>query len=214
MGGLLAEELKGDAQSLQAKMVGNIRRSADKMERRLDDLLDFARMQAAAVELQLQPTSVKTAIEEATSLCLSFILSKKQTLDVDVPDYLPQAVLDQLRFERIITNLLTNASKFTPEGGKIRLRAREKNGNLTVEVRDSGVGIPKSELERIFEPYYRGKASETSSSGLGLGLAIVEELAKLHHGRVWVESKPGKGSAFTFSLPIGDGGSDEPRKGD
>ncbi len=214
MGGLLAEELKRDSQSPQAKMVDNIRRSASKMERRLDDLLDFARMRTATAELELQPINVKTAIEEATSLCLSFILSKKQTLEVDVPDYLPPAVLDQLRFERIITNLLTNASKFTPEGGKIRLRAREKNGNLTVEVRDSGLGIPKSELGRIFEPYYRGKASEPSSSGLGLGLSIVKELVKLHQGKVWVESKPGKGSTFTFSLPVRDGKSTELRKGD
>ena len=214
MGDLLAEELKGDAQSPQAKMVDNIRRGADKMERRLADLLDFARMRTATAELLLQPINVKTAIEEATSLCLPFILSKKQTLEADVPDHLPQAVLDQLRFERIIANLLTNASKSTPEGGKIRLRAREKGGNLTVEVRDWGVGIPKSELERIFKPYYRGKASETSSSGLGLGLAIVEELVRLHHGKVWVESKPGKGSTFTFSLPFKDGKSTEHGKED
>jgi len=119
-----------------------------------------------------------------------------------VPDSLPQAVVDQLRFERIITNLLTNASKFTPEGGKIRLLVRDGDGNLTVEVRDSGVGIPKSELGRIFKPYYRGKASEPSCTGLGLGLAIVKELVDLHQGKVWVKSKPGKGSTFTFSLPL------------
>jgi len=108
MGSLLAEELEGDAQSLQAKMVNNIRRSVDKIEKRLAELLDFARMQTSTIELQLQPTNVKSAIEEAVSLCLPFALSKKQTLTVEVPDSLPQAMLDQLRFERIITNLLTN----------------------------------------------------------------------------------------------------------
>lgn len=214
MGGLLAEELKGDTQSPQAKMVDNIRRGADKMERRLGDLLDFARMRTATVELQLETISVKAAIEGAVNLCLPFMLRKKQTIEVDVPDYLSPVILDQLRFERIIINLLTNASKFTLEDGKIRLRAREKDSNLTVEVRDWGIGIPKSELELIFQPYYRGKASKTSSSGLGLGLAIVKELVKLHHGKVWVESKPGKGSTFTFSIPITDGKSAEPRKGD
>ena len=199
---LLAEELRGDDQSLQAKMVNNIRRSANKMERRLAELLDFAKMQITPIELQLQPTNVKATIEQAVSLCLPLVLSKKQILDVDVPDSLPQAVVDQLRFERIITNLLTNATKFTPEGGKIRLQVREGDGNLTVEVRDSGVGIPKSELGRIFKPYYRGKASEPSCTGLGLGLAIVKELVDLHQGKVWVKSKPGKGSTFTFSLPL------------
>ena len=119
MGSLLAEELGGDAQSPQAKMVNNIRRSVDKIEKRLAELLDFARMQTSTIGLQLQPTNVKSAIEEAVSLCLPFALSKKQTLTVEVLDSLPQAMLDQLRFERIITNLLTNASKFTLEGGMI-----------------------------------------------------------------------------------------------
>ena len=181
MGSLLAEELEGDAQSLQAKMVNNIRRSVDKIEKRLAELLDFARMQTSTIELQLQPTNAKSAIEEAVSLCLPFALSKKQTLTVEVLDSLPQAMLDQLRFERIITNLLTNASKFSPEGGKIKLQARTEDNNLIVEVRDSGIGISNSELGQIFEPYYRGKASELSSTGLGL--AIVKQLVELHQGK-------------------------------
>lgn len=183
MGSLLAEELEGDAQSLQAKMVNNIRHSVDKIEKRLAELLDFARMQTSTIELQLQPTNAKSAIEEAVSLCLPFALSKKQTLTVEVLDSLPQAMLDQLRFERIITNLLTNASKFSPEGGKIKLQARTEDNNLIVEVRDSGIGISNSELGQIFEPYYRGKASELSSTGLGLGLAIVKQLVELHQGK-------------------------------
>ena len=216
MGSLLAEELEGKAQSPQAKMVDNIRRSVDKVERRLAELLDFARVQTATIELQLRPTDIKAAIEGAVSLCFPFTLSKKQTLEVEVSDSLPQVVLDRLRFERIITNLLTNASKFTPERGKIKLQARAEGSNLVVQVRDSGVGIPNSELEHIFEPYYRGKASEPSSSGLGLGLAIVKELVELHRGKVWVESKLGKGSTFTLSLPLSNSNNTEPRntKGD
>lgn len=202
MGSLLAEELEGDALSPQAKMVDNIRRSVNKMERRLNELLDFARMQTATAELQLQPTSVKVAIEGAVSLCLPFTLSKKQTLTVEVPDSLPRAILDRLQFERIITNLLTNASKFTPEGGTIKLQATAEDDRLVVQVSDSGVGISNSELGRIFEPYYRGKASEPSSLGLGLGLAIARKIVELHHGKIWVESKPDKGSTFTFFLPL------------
>lgn len=111
-------------------------------------------------------------------------------------------MLDQPRFERIITNLLANASKFTLEGGMIELKARAENDRLVVEVRDSGLGISNSELGRIFEPYYRGKASELSSTGLRLGLAIVKQLVGLHQGKVWVQSKPNKGSTFTLSLPL------------
>ena len=202
MGSLLAEELKGDSQSPQAKMVNNIRRSVDKIEKRLAELLDFARMQISTIELQLQPTNVKSAIEEAVSLCLPFVLSKKQTLAVKVPDSLSPAMLDQLRFERIITNLLTNASKFTPEGGLIALKAGAEDDSLVVEVRDSGIGISNDEMRRIFEPYYRGKASKLSSTGLGLGLAIVNQLVELHQGKVWVQSKPNEGSTFTISLPL------------
>ena len=204
MGSLLAEELEAaDAQSPQTKMVNNIRRSADKIEKRLAELLDFASMQTTTIELQLQPTNVKSAIEEAVSLCLPFTLSKKQTLTVEGLEPLPRAMLDQLRFERIITNLLTNASKFTYEGGIIELKARAEDDNLIVEVRDSGTGVSSSELERIFEPYYRGKASKLSNAGLGLGLAIVKQLVGLHRGKVWVQSKPNEGSTFTISLPLG-----------
>ncbi len=203
MGSLLAEELEAaNAQSPQTKMVNNIRRSVNKIEKRLAELLDFASMQTA-IELQLQPTNVKSAIEEAVSLCLPFTLSKKQTLTVEVLEPLPRAMLDQLRFERIITNLLTNASKFTYEGGIIELKARAEDDSLIVEVRDSGTGISSSELERIFEPYYRGNASKLSSAGLGLGLAIVKQLVELHQGKVWVQSKPNKGSTFSISLPLG-----------
>ena len=203
MGSLLAEELEAaNAQSPQTKMVNNIRRSVDKIEKRLVELLDFASMQTT-IELQLQPTNVKSAVEEAASLCLPFTLSKKQTLTVEVLEPLPHAMLDQLRFERIITNLLTNASKFTYEGGIIELKARAEDDSLIVEVRDSGTGISSSELERIFEPYYRGKASKLSNAGLGLGLAIVKQLVELHQGKVWVQSKPNKGSTFSISLPLG-----------
>ncbi|MDI6814755.1 MAG: ATP-binding protein [Dehalococcoidales bacterium] len=203
MGSLLAEELRGDAQSPQVKMVDNIRRNVDKIEKRLAELMDFARMQASTIELQLQPTNVKSIIEEVVSLCLPFALSKKQTLTVEVPDSLPQVMLDQLRFERIITNLLINASKFTLEGGMIELKARVEGDSLVVEVRDSGMGISDSEQRRVFEPFYRGKTSELSSTGLGLGLAIVKQLVELHQGKVWVKSKPKKGSTFTISLPLG-----------
>lgn len=203
MGSLLAEELEAaNAQSPQTKMVNNIRRSVDKIEKRLAELLDFASMQTT-IELQLQPTNIKSAIEEAVSLCLPFTLSKKQTLTVEVLEPLPQAMLDQLRFERIITNLLTNASKFTHEGGIIELKARAEDDSLIVEVRDSGTGVSSSELERIFEPYYRGNASKLSNAGLGLGLAIVKQLVELHQGKVWVQSKPNEGSTFTISLPLG-----------
>ena len=201
---LLAEELEtGNAQSPQTKMVNNIRLSVDKIEKRLAEILDFARIQTTTTKLQLQPTNVKSAVKEATNLCLPFALSKKQTLTVKVVDPLPPAMLDQLRFERIITNLLTNASKFTHEGGAIELKARAENNSLIVEVKDSGTGISSSELERIFEPYYRGRTSKLSSTGLGLGLAIAKQLVGLHRGKIWVQSKPNEGSTFTISLPLG-----------
>ena len=201
---LLAEELEtGNAQSPQIKIVNNIKLSVDKIEKRLAEILDFARMQTTAIELQLQPTNVKSAIEEAVNLCLPFALSKKQNLTFEVLEPLPSIMLDQLRFERILTNLLTNASKFTREGGTIELKARAENNSLVVEVKDSGTGISSSELKQIFEPYYRGKASKLSSTGLGLGLTVVKQLVGLHQGKVWVQSKSNKGSTFTISLPLG-----------
>jgi len=102
----------------------------------------------------------------------------------------------------VLTNLLSNATKFTPKGGSIVLRARKRGSDLVIQVQDNGIGIPEEKQKRLFEPYYRAKLGKGERRGLGLGLTLCKRLVELHKGKIWVESQEGKGSTFSFSLPL------------
>jgi signal transduction histidine kinase len=119
-----------------------------------------------------------------------------------MPPVLPVTVADRGRVKQVVLNLLNNALKYTPEGGKISLSARQEDYNLIVEVKDSGLGMEKKEQEKIFNPYHRIDNDREKFSGLGLGLALCKALVELHGGRIWVKSHVNKGSTFGFSLPI------------
>jgi signal transduction histidine kinase len=128
--------------------------------------------------------------------------SNGQKLKVELPDSLPLPWADEDRLRQITQNLLVNATKFTPEGGTITLRAKEQNGSLVVEVQDTGYGISDEEQRRLFRPYHRQVGEREHLSGLGLGLALCKNLVQLHGGRIWVKSEEGKGATFSFSIPI------------
>ena len=122
---------------------------------------------------------------------------------VEIPDSLPLVMGDSGRLRQVVFNLLTNAFKFTPSGGKVILRARQQGSNLLVEVQDNGCGIPKRDQKQIFVPYYKRDSIKERFNGLGLGLALCKQLVQLHNGEIWVESSVGKGSIFKFQLPLG-----------
>ena len=201
-GDLLSEELARKRQASLRRMMDNIQRGTDRLETMLNDLLDMAKAQATPLELHRQPLDIPVAIANAAELCYPPIKQKFQSLNLEIPETLPQVMADPERFDYIISNLLSNANKFSREGGKINVTARTENGNVLIEVMDSGPGIPKEEQELIFEPFYRGKFSGERIKGIGVGLATVKQMVKLHNGRVWVDSQLGKGSKFTVSLPL------------
>jgi len=127
--------------------------------------------------------------------------SHGQALILELPSSLPLARAEEGRLRQVVLNLLNNASKFTPGGGKIVLRAKEDGADLVVEVQDTGRGINAAEQQRLFEPYHRLESDREHLSGLGLGLALCKTLVELHGGRIWVQSEAGKGSTFGFSVP-------------
>lgn len=125
-----------------------------------------------------------------------------QALELELPASLSNVNADLSRIKQVVDNLVTNALKFTPKGGRIIIGARESEGNLIIEVKDDGRGLAKEDLERIFNPYYRKESDRNQLSGLGLGLSLCKKFIDLHGGRIWAESEPGEGSTFSFSLPI------------
>jgi signal transduction histidine kinase len=187
--------------SLHSELLGSIRSSTERMEKRISELLDFLKLQSASLELKLEPLNTKQAIEDSIALILPQTLAKKQTILTDVPNSLPMAMLDRKRLEQILLNLLANANKYTPSRGKIKVGARALDSSLVVEISDTGCGISPQEQELIFEPYYRGKG-QSSSTGLGIGLTLTKSLVELHGGEIGVGSELGKGSTFTFTLPL------------
>jgi signal transduction histidine kinase len=136
-------------------------------------------------------------------------LKKGQVLTFEAPSSLASVWADEDRLRQVVLNLINNALKFTSSGGKITLRARDDGVNLIVEVQDTGRGMSKEEQAWLFEPYHRLESEVGHLSGLGLGLSLSKTLVELHGGKIWVESEKGKGSTFSFSLPLRASGQTE-----
>jgi signal transduction histidine kinase len=180
----------------------NIQRGAINLNKRIGELLDLARGEIGMLRLNPKRVDILKLLTHTGSEMSVVASSNGQTLKVELPTSLPRPWADEDRLRQIIQNLLVNATKFTPEGGTITLRAREQNGFLIVEVQDTGYGIPEEEQRRLFRPYHRQIGDREHLSGLGLGLALCKNLVQLHGGRIWVQSQEGKGSLFSFSIPI------------
>jgi len=126
-------------------------------------------------------------------------------IEVDFPPEFPSILADPEKIGEVLTNLGENAVKFSPQGGTIIIKGETSGNEVSVTVADEGIGVPLQDQERIFERFYRVEASLTRpTQGIGLGLYICKSLVEAHGGRIWVESEPGKGSRFTFTLPVGE----------
>ena len=180
----------------------NIQRGAINLNNRIGELLDLARGEIGMLRLNPKRVDVLRLLHQIGSEMSVVASSNGQTLKVELPPALPTPWADEDRLRQVVQNLLVNATKFTPEGGTITLRAREQTGSLIVEVQDTGYGIPDEEQTRLFRPYHRQLGDRERLSGLGLGLALCKNLVQLHGGRIWVQSQEGKGALFSFSIPI------------
>jgi len=166
-------------------------------------MLDLKYLRDGEAFSKLEKVSLKELIEAVVDELNLLTETKQQVIELDLPEDLPEIETDRRKFNLILSNLLSNASKFTPEGGKIRVEGRVEEGEVVVSVRDTGIGIPAKERERIFAPFYQVEDSLTRThGGLGLGLAIVKSAVATCGGRIWVESEAGAGSTFSFTLPI------------
>ncbi|HOF88930.1 MAG TPA: ATP-binding protein, partial [Armatimonadota bacterium] len=133
----------------------------------------------------------------------------RHTLEVELPDALPPVIADRDKLDQILTNLLGNAVKYSPEGGVITTRVRREGEALLFAVSDQGIGIPHDQLEKIFDRFHRVYSGDSQRvGGTGIGLFLVKSLVEAHHGAIWVESTLGKGSTFYFTLPLSPPGAE------
>ncbi len=195
----------GDLTAFQADKIKIMNVRADQMTKIINDLLDVTRLEEGRLVGERWPAPVEGLIVNAVSEHKGRAARCGQELRYSVAENLPPVSVDVWRVHQVLENLIGNAIKFTPEGGSIEVLARrpEEAGMVEIEVRDTGPGIPAKEQERLFTMFYQIEADSTrSASGLGLGLVISKGIVEGHGGRIWVESEPGSGSSFKFTLPV------------
>lgn len=196
---LLLEEVEDETALNLARIIN---KGAYNLNTRIDELLDLARGEVGMLRLDSASIDITPLLQEIARSMLPVVKRNGLSLDTELPPSLPTVCADEDRLRQVILNLINNALKFTPDGGKIVLRAREDNGRIVVEVQDTGRGINPEDQRWIFEPYYQQGKEKIGNGGLGLGLSLSRELISLHGGHIWVKSQEGQGSTFSFSLPI------------
>lgn len=182
------------------RFLQKIETEVDALSLMVSELLELARIESGRVPLNIEPTYPCQIMINAIERL--FLQAERAGLEIktNCPDELPNVLADISRMEQVLVNLLHNAIKFTPSGGKIYVSADEKGDYIQFSVRDTGIGIPKADLTRIFERFYKTDPAR-AGSGTGLGLAISRHLVNAHHGRIWAESIQGEGSTFYFTIP-------------
>jgi two-component system phosphate regulon sensor histidine kinase PhoR len=186
----------------------------DRLDWMAQNLLELSKLDSGLVLLELRPDDVRGTIESAVEQQLAAAERKGITLTTTLPDRPLRIHHDAPRIGQVVTNLVGNALKFTKRGGVVRVSARlDDGGGARIEVSDTGVGIHPGELPQIFERFYRGsEANEARSTGSGLGLAIVKSIVDMHHGTIEVESRVGRGTRFTVTLPRDPREAHDPRE--
>jgi signal transduction histidine kinase/putative methionine-R-sulfoxide reductase with GAF domain len=186
--------------------LATIESETERLEALIEDILDLSRLERGAVKLHMEPLPLAEIIQQVVGAHLATAQAKGLQLSWQVPDGLPTLHADRNQLLLMLNNLLGNALQYTPRGGLVRVEARAGKWRgqpaLHIAVRDTGIGIPADEQERIFERFYRGWHTPAGTIGTGLGLAIVKESMTLHGGEVMVESAVGQGSTFTLCFPL------------
>jgi signal transduction histidine kinase len=199
---VLLDRLFGELNDKQEEYLEDIRGSGRHLLELLNEILDLSKVEAGLMELELGDSSIRDALEHGVAMVRERASQQGLSLDVVVDPDVDVVVADPLRLKQVILNLLTNAVKFTPTGGRVEVRARPVDGEIHVSVEDSGIGIAEDDLERIFESFQQGPRNVSGAAeGTGLGLTLSKRIVELHGGRLWVESRLGHGSTFTLAIP-------------
>ncbi len=186
------------------QLLEDIDQEADRLHRLVDNLLELARAGVGVSALHTEPTAVDLLIRRVVADVTPRAGSRR--LRVRVPAHLPQPAIDPVRVEQVIRNLLDNAVKFSPPQGVIDVSAMVQRNAIVVSVKDEGPGVAPEYQGRVFERFFRVQRATSSVAGAGLGLAICKRFVELHGGQIELDSLPGQGATFRFTLPLGETG--------
>ena len=201
---LVAEERTGKINDLQREMLTLVKRNTDRLARMIDDLLEISRAEAGKpMRIAITKISISMLLSDILKLFAQQAAQSELNLNSNIPDNIPDIEADPARLQQVIINLIGNAIKFTPTGGSITVTVQEYDDSVTVSVKDTGIGIPKEELQKVFDTYHQvvRPNQEAHIKGFGLGLAISKRIVDAHQGKIWVESDTGQGSDFIFRIP-------------
>jgi len=217
----LIDGVEGEVNTGQRETLTRITKNLDRLSRLINDLLDLSKLEAGKMKMHLAPLDVRETAQSVVDIFTPGAATKNVAMELTCPDHMPVLWADSDRIIQVLTNLLGNALKFTPEGGTITVGVKHRppepedristsgerspissEGYIAISVRDTGPGIPEDDLERVFDKFYQTDHSMTrKAGGTGLGLPICREIVNRHGGRIWSESTPGQGATFTFELP-------------
>lgn len=199
---IVLDEVAGKLNGKQKKFLGIAKRNVDRLEVLISDVLDFQKIEAGGMKLDIQSNNIEEVVSEVYETMALHAKKNEVELSLESAEELPKAKFDRAKIIQVITNLISNAIKSTPEKGRVSVSIQHQNEELIITVSDTGMGIPKEALPKIFERFYRIDRPGKQIQGTGLGLAIVHEIVMMHSGRIEVESELDRGATFTIFLPL------------
>jgi len=200
---LLLDEVPGKINEEQRRCLNDVLGSGNNLLNLINDILDLSKIESGKMELSLRNFSLSGVIEALRSVMLPILTPRDQSLDVELEEGLPQVYADKAKVRQVLLNLLSNSTKFTPDGGRLKIEAAREDERCRVSVIDNGIGIKPENQEKIFEEFCQIESPLTEEKGgTGLGLAIARQIVERHGGRIWVDSDYGQGSRFNFTLPL------------
>jgi two-component system, OmpR family, sensor histidine kinase VicK len=198
--GLLKELASARRSAVENRLIENIYFSTMTMVKRLEQLLEVARYSRGTFKLNLETVNVHNLFKRIGENFGVTLAQNHQQLALELPDNLTPIRLDEARIEQVVLNLLSNAARYSPPGGRIFFKVVQSPSAIKVEIIDEGIGITAEEQKNLFKPYHR-VLQDRKIPGLGLGLTVCKQIIEAHGGKLWVESQTGKGSTFSFTLP-------------
>jgi len=200
---LMLDQVPGPVNKKQRQCLEDILNSGRHLLGLIDQVLDLSKIESGRTELKLAEVALPEVIESLKNTMLPILKPRRQALNVSIEENLPTVSADKAKLRQVFFNLLSNSSRFTPEGGRIEIKAVSNGAHCHISVTDNGIGIKKEDQERIFEPFSQLDNPLTGEKGgTGLGLALTKQIIEKHGGQIWVESEYGKGSRFIFTLPL------------